>query len=267
MGPTMHAFQDFGRQAKSSQAPATAALTVGIAVAFVVSWFTAGRVLGLPLAFDPATIGSAPWTLLTYPFASIGDGRALIWVLLLCLWLWGMGGAVERDLGTARFVGFWFIVAILGALFHWLGYLVIGETLRFDQRALLGAFFPVAAVTVAWGVRNPTQPVLLMFVLPIQGRWIALLSVLLVFFGTNSPALALFAVAPLGLVYLFATERLPFLPWRASLGDRRRAKQESRRSYAKIDEAMERQRQREERERLRRFFEKSLVDDPDDEKR
>ena len=261
----MHAFQDFGRQARTSQAPATAALTAAIALAFVVSWFTAGKLL--PLAFDPATIGSAPWTVLTYPFASIGDGRDLIWVLFLCLWFWGMGGAVERDLGTPRYLVFWFSAALLGALFHWVGYLFVGESLRFDQRALIGAFFPVSAVTVAWGVRNPLQPVLLMFVLPIQGRWIALLSVLLVFFGTNSPQLAVFAVAPLGRVYLFATERLPFLPWRAYQRDRRQELRESQRNYKKIDEAIERQRQREERERLRQLFERSMIDDPDEDKR
>jgi membrane associated rhomboid family serine protease len=261
----MHAFQDFGRQARTSQAPATAALTAAIALAFIVSWFTGGQLL--PLAFDPATIASAPWTVLTYPFASLGDGRDMIWVLFLCLWFWGMGGAVERDLGTVRYLVFWFSVVVLGALFHWVGFLVVGESLRLDQRALIGAFFPVSAVTVAWGVRNPFQPVLLMFVLPIQGRWIALLSVLLVFFGTNSPQLAVFAVAPLGLVFLFATDRLPFLPWQASRRDRRLERRESQRAYERIDAAIERQREREEKERLRRIFEQSLIEDPDSDQR
>lgn len=260
----MHAFQAFGRQARSSQAPATAVLTVAIGLAFVISWFSAGRFLGLDWMFLPEIALQKPWTMLTYQFASVGDGRGLIWLVFLLLWLWGLGGSLERDLGTPKYVAYWFVMTFLGAAFHWIGFLIAGGGLEPGQAALFGAYFPVAAVTLAWGTRNPNTPLTLMFVLPIVGKWLALLAVLLVFFGTNSPMLAVFAVIPLGLAYLFAADRLPLLPASTSVRDKKSERRQERRQVEMIDRAVDRKREREERERLRKLFESSLADDPED---
>lgn len=260
----MHAFQEFRGRAKHSQAPVTVGLVVAIALAFMIAWFTKGRWFGVDLLFAPTLIAQQPWGMITYPFASGGDGNGLIGVFFVCLWLWGIGGSVERELGPLRYALFWVGMTFLGALFHWIGFMVAGGSLTPMQSALLGAFFPVSAVTVAWGTRNPTATVTLMFVLPILGKWLAVLSVLLVFFGTNSPILAVFAIIPLGLAYLYAADKIPFLPWTAGKMTPRETKRAEKRQYAKIDEALDRQKDREERERLRRIFEASLIDDPED---
>jgi hypothetical protein len=76
--------------------------------------------------------------------------------------------------------------------------------------------------------------------------------------------LALFAVVPLGIAYLYAADKIPFLPWgsarRASRGLVTRIKTD----YQTIDKAFDRQKEREERERLRKLFEASLIEDPED---
>lgn len=238
--------------ARRSGGPGTVGIVVAIVIGFLISFFTNGQTLVPNLAFLPFDAWARPWTFATFPYAY--GPRDLVAVLFLCLWLWGIGMSVERELGTPRFVGFWFTMTILGALCLWIGSKITGQI-----QPLTGAFMPVSAVTVAWGTRNPTAEVRLMFVLPILGKWLAWLSVILVFFGT-SPQLAPFAAVPLGLAYLFAADKLAFLPW--SAGKRaKRDKKADKKVYDLIDRAETRKKERDEKERLRKLFESSLSDD------
>jgi len=81
---------------KNISTPLTLGLLVSLAVAFVVSWIPdSPLVTMLALFTDPAAM--RPWTFLTYPWAVPGDGNALFFFLLMGLWLWGIGGQIERS--------------------------------------------------------------------------------------------------------------------------------------------------------------------------
>lgn len=257
----MGILRDFQGSARAHGAPVTVALVVLLALSFLVGWIAPGLRFQENLAFLTADAAQRPWTLATYPFAaSMGDLLSLVFT---CLWLWGIGGHVERDIGPSRFLTVWIAFTILCALGLWIGSAVLGT-----PAFITGAWNPIAAITVIWGVRNAGAQIMLMFVLPITGKWMAWLSAGLVFFGTRPPQLAPFAAVPLFLAYLYAAQKLAFAPYYAVPRSRARGENAAgtRRVFPKgyYDDVKRREQAREEKERLRRLFERSMVDDPDE---
>lgn len=183
-------------------------------------------------------------------------------MVLLCLWLWGVGGSVEKDLGTAKYLAVFFVMAILSGLG-----LLIGAAITKHSDFLAGAYVPVSAITIIWGTRHPNDQVMLMFIIPIAGKYLAWLSAALVLFAT-SPALAPFAAAPLILAYFFAANRLPFAPYSGggplSAASRNKvSRNRERHDRAYMEDVKRREKNREEQERLRKLFESSLIEDPE----
>jgi membrane associated rhomboid family serine protease len=257
----MSMFRDFKSSMSRNSAPATTAIVGLLILSFVLAWTGPGRAFTTALSFTPALAFREPWTFLTYPFFSTGDGNSLIYLLFLSLWLWGLGGWVERDIGTPRYVAVWLTFTFLCALAFLIGGILLGRT----AVILASAWTPVAAITIIWGTRNPHSQVMLMFVLPILGKWLAWLAAALVIFATNDPMLAPFAAAPLALAYFFAADRLPFAPYRKTrVATKTRYRDQADNRF--VEEVKRREKEREERERLRRLFENSVNDDPEDRK-
>jgi membrane associated rhomboid family serine protease len=260
-------------RSRSSHPPVTLALIIGIAGCFVISWFGQQGPLHdfflKTLGFYPYLASDQLWTLITYPFSTFGDGNSFIFVLFICLWLWGLGGTVERDLKPLRYALLFFIVTVLASLCFWFGSVVTFLS-RSEQARLIGAWVPVVGITVAWATRNPRLEILFMFVVKLQARWVAWISVAMVFFSTDHPVLALFAMIPLALVYFYAADKLPIAYGPGRRGSDRWSGRETRLTKKEQKEYYEdvrrREQQREERERLRKLFENSLIEDPDDEK-
>jgi len=251
----MSIFRDFGSSARAHRAPVTVALVVAIIVGFLAVFMRMSPGILQNLAFFSLDALSKPWTFVTYPFLT----DSFISVLFACLWLWGIGGWVEHDLGTTRYLTVWFVFSALCALGLWVGALATGS-----PGILAGAWTPIAAVTIIWGTRNPDAPLTLMFVLPLTGRWMAWLSAAFVFFGTIPPQMAPFAAAPLALAYFFAANKLPRISYKGGpRGIRGENASGTRRVYRQeyYDEVKRREIAREERERLRKLFEESVSEE------
>lgn len=239
----------------------TVGLVVLLVAAFLVGWVSPGLQHQANLGFFTVDAAQKPWTLVTYPFSA--GANDLLSLVFACLWLWGIGGQVERDMRSKRYLGAWLVFSILCAAGVWAGSAILGT-----HAMLFGAWNPIAAITVIWGVRNPGATIQIFFVLPITGKWLAWLSAGLVFFGTRPPELAPFGAAALAFAYLFAADRLPFAGY---FGARRgMTRGENAAGTRKVyrpeyyDEVKRREQVRKEKERLRRLFEKSMIDDPDD---
>jgi membrane associated rhomboid family serine protease len=267
----MSIFQDFRSHARQSLAPATVAICVGLVFTFLLAALRLQPNIGLWLAFF--TDFSQPWGLVTYPFAYPGDGSGLIWLVLEVLWLWGMGGSVERDLGTPKYVALFLAFTLLGALSLALGAAVVGASFP-----VIGPLIPIGAITVVWGTRNPTLPVMLMMIIPILGRWLAWLTAAIVFFNVtamyNAPLVGAFGCVALFVGWLFASNRIPGVAysrgaWGPDWGFRSRGKPTVTPSSKKTDymsqeyydDVRRREQERAERERLKKLFEGSLDDD------
>lgn len=251
--------QDYFRR---SRAPATLAIIIASLAIFVLSWFMHGKLLE-PLTFW--TDWKRPWGILTYPFANSGDGTGLFWFLIELYWLWWVGTSAEQDLGTPKFLGFFFAMTALAGLFIWAGLKIVHPE---AIGALGGLSLPVAALTVAWGTRHPHENILLFAIIPIPGWILAWLTVALVLFGMGSefqaPLMGLFACLHLGLAYLFASNKLPAVTYSKGVsftkpqGPLKAAERQDKKYY---EDVKRREQERAERERLRKLFESSIDDD------
>lgn len=164
--------------------PVTWTLIAANALTFVASFVGgAGRLRAL--IFDPQTVLQAPWTVLTYPL--VGSVN-ILWLLLGSYMLWMFGGSLERGWGKRDYLVFLALVSVATALGMWLGASVTGIT-----AILVGTGMLLAAAVVAWALINPRERLLLYFALPIEARWLAAGSVVLVFFSYPFP-LGLFAL-------------------------------------------------------------------------
>jgi membrane associated rhomboid family serine protease len=249
--------QDYIRR---NRTPATIVLIGSFLAIFVLSWMMNGS-LSEPLQFK--TEFSQPWGLLTYPWASTGNGMGLLWFLLEMYWLFWVGGATEQDLGTKKYLAVFFGSAVAAALFLWLGLALVypGQSLPIVQ----GPGLAISALTVIWGVRNPTVCIRLMMCIPVAGWILAWLTVALTLFGFGSlyhaPLIGVFAIGHLGLAYLFAANRLPGVTYGRQDVSRAAMKATERRDKSYFEDVRRREQDRAERERLRKMFEDSMNDD------
>ncbi|MBX3120390.1 MAG: rhomboid family intramembrane serine protease [Fimbriimonadaceae bacterium] len=255
----MSVLSDFQSNARRLGAPVTVALVVLIIVTFLAQFVAPKSFPIRDWAYFTVDGISRPWSLLSYPFAA----NEIFSVLFAALWLWGIGASVEREMGSVRFGISWAAFSVLSALCLFVGARIVGV-----DAPLAGAWVALGAVTVIWGTRNPDAPLTLLFVLPLTGRWIAWLAGVFAFFSTDAK-LALFAALPLILAYFFAANKLPLAftkgaarPFQKSQGATK-VRGAGVYSQEYFDEVEKREREREEKERLKKLFEKSLIQDPD----
>ncbi|MFZ4508819.1 MAG: hypothetical protein ACOYON_14085 [Fimbriimonas sp.] len=223
-----------------------------LGLAYLASLFVAGRGLS-SFWFDSARWSVHPWSLLTYPLAARGSsGGGIIFTIFMLVWLYYVGGAIEREVGRFRHSMFVFFSILLGSLGLLLGSLASAVPVVEGGPSLL-----VATMTVAWGGRNPGAIIRLFMILPIAGRWLGWLSaaVVLFSFGVGAPMLGLFALLPIGFAVLFAQDRVPGLGYRQQReSERGKTKAQVAREDAYFDDVKRREIERQERERLRKLF-------------
>jgi len=201
------------------------ALTVAAAAHFVLDFFTQGRLTPLFACAVPTLSPSLGhwgfnlyWTLLTYPIAQ--EGGEFINTVFLCMWLWSIGGSLERSWGSASFSKFFATVTVATSVV-----LCIGGWLLRQPYLLAGLSLPIVAVTVAWAALNPYEELLFFFVIRMKAWVLALLVVGFMLFLTfrGAPLLGLFALVNPLIGYLWVRGRLPFkMPSVQNLGGKRR---------------------------------------------
>lgn len=116
------------------------------------------------LAFDPSlwTAITQPWRFVTYMFLH-GSGFHLIFNLL---WLWWLGRSVEETIGPRSFAVLFFGSGIGGAILH------IALSFLYGTNIVIGASGAVFGVMVAFAYLFPTAPIMLLFLPPIQARFL-----------------------------------------------------------------------------------------------
>jgi membrane associated rhomboid family serine protease len=103
-----------------------------------------------------------PWRMVTYIFLH-GGAFHLIFNML---WLWWMGRAVEESLGPRTFTVIFMGAGVGGALLD-----IIFAQL-FGINYVIGASGAVYGVMVAFAMLYPTMPIMLIFLPPIQARYV-----------------------------------------------------------------------------------------------
>jgi membrane associated rhomboid family serine protease len=128
---------------------------------------------------DPFTALTQPWRIVTYMFIHGGTFH----LLFNMLWLWWMGRMVEETIGPRSFSVIYFGAGIGGAL------LQIAFAAAFGSNIVIGASGAVLGILVAFAYLFPSTPIMLLFLPPIEARFlvagIVALDVLLLGSGDN----------------------------------------------------------------------------------
>lgn len=149
------------------------------------------------LAFSASHAMTAPWTPVTYMFVHGGFWHILFNMIVLYFF----GPRVEARLGSNRFIVMYFIAGLTGALFS-----------AFTPYVpIIGASGAVFGVELAYARFWPREKVYIYGVLPIQVRWLVVLTVVMSIFGLGGFEPGIAHLAHLGgfvgaAIFLFAIE-------------------------------------------------------------
>lgn len=174
--------------------PVVRALVIAAVVTFLAYFFVgqAGGPVAPWLAFS--TEGGLgwlrAWTWLTYPFVEVSP----LSLLLQGYWLWVVGGMLERSWGWRRFLPFFFALTAISCIVFVPAFYLLGRPVT-----LWGLMLVNSGLTVTWAALDPELELNFYGVLPVKLKALALVDVLLVYFGFglnhSDPVLALFTLA------------------------------------------------------------------------
>ncbi|HHT05737.1 MAG TPA: DUF1751 domain-containing protein [Hydrogenispora sp.] len=136
-----------------------------------------------------------PWTLLTYPLVnrSLGDLFAL-------LWLWFIGGSLERSWGGQTYGLFLVLLTGVTGLAFTLASWSSGVNMYVS-----GLWLPLTGLTWAWAKLFPDRELLFWGLIPVKAQWLAWIHAGLIFFNylAFGVTFALAAVSSIAVAYLF----------------------------------------------------------------
>ncbi len=115
-----------------------------------------------------------PWTLLTYPLVN-PDPFSLIFGLL---WLWFVGGSLERSWGSWTFGIYLFWVTLFTGIMITLVGFIVGKMIFIS-----GFWIPLVALTWAWASIFPDREILFWGIIPLRAKWLAWINAVIVFFN------------------------------------------------------------------------------------
>ena len=144
------------------------------------------------------------WQVFTYMFLHQG-----VWHLLFnMLTLWMFGTQIERDMGTRRFLKYYFYCGIAAAVCVLIVNMLIGDW----TTPTIGASGAIFGVLVAFGVLYPNQTVLMNFLFPIKAKYMVMIYAaieLLVTFGPNTGVSTVAHLGGMAFGYVYLKGRFP----------------------------------------------------------
>ncbi|HYH01794.1 MAG TPA: rhomboid family intramembrane serine protease [Bacillota bacterium] len=181
--------------------PVTKSLVLVTGLVYILSLLFSGlMILNLNELFilNPVNVFLQPWTIVTYPLAN-PDIFSLIFGLL---WLWFIGGSLERSLGSKTYGWFLALVTLLtGLAMAFTGYLFALAV------PIGGLWLPLVGLTWAWANLNPYQELLFWGLIPVKAQWLAWIQALLTFLTylqlSHNLIFSLAAMSGIAVAYFF----------------------------------------------------------------
>lgn len=153
------------------------------------------------LAFSPELPNAVvqPWRLVTYMFLHAGAFH----LIFNMLWLWWMGRSVEQTLGPRTFLVLYFGSGIGGAL------LDIAFAQFMGINYVIGASGAVFGIMVAFAMLFPRMPIMLIFLPPIEARYVVagLIALDLLFLGSADNTARIVHLGGAGIGYLLMKQQ------------------------------------------------------------
>lgn len=153
-------------------------------------------VIGL-FTLTPANVFHTPWTLITYPLINT-DPLGLIFGLL---WLWFIGGTLERSWGSWAYFLFTFVVTLITGL----AMTVVAWLFMDPFFVIADLWLPLVAITWAWAGIYPDRELLFWGIIPIKAEWLAWINALFIFirYVRSHWLMGLASICGILVVYLF----------------------------------------------------------------
>lgn len=247
-----------------SRSPVTFSM-IGLLIAFfLLGWASPNLDFFMRLAFIPAQTLSQPWSLVTYWLVQPMSGFVL-WIFFEWYWIWLVGAPLEQKLGSKGLIVAVLVASVLTAFGFSIGAIAHGNTMA----ALVYPETILCCLTALWAAHFSTSRICF-WGFSIKPMWLAVIFcvISILHIGVSAPLLGIFAVAPAALFWLFGQRGSE------AFGVRKKVVKDSRgREYGSqaefdefIDNVRSREKDREERERLRKLFEGSLEEDDDKKK-
>ncbi len=172
------------------------------------------------LAFVPGMMPSMITGLVTYPLLVGGD---FIWVLIDCIVFYWFGSSLERSWGWKGYLIFLLGSTVTSAICWQAGLFLLQQPLH----PMSSPWMLISSCVVAWAWLNPGETVLFWFVLPLRAKWIAWITIAILFFdyplsaiGPHIlvPVLGLFALGGVGFTwgYIWYQRKGAWIPYRRS---------------------------------------------------
>lgn len=178
--------------------PVTKSILLLSGIIFILS-FIYRPLTGL-LLLSPVRVVWLPWTLLTYPLVNFG----FISLVFAALWLWFVGGSLERSWGSFTYLVFLLLVTLATGLLMAL----VGGAFLGGGFAIYGLWLPLVGLTWAWASLHPDWEVMFWGLIPIKAKFLAWIMVGGTFYDyfrrTGNLFLGLAAVSGIAVVYLFS---------------------------------------------------------------
>jgi len=176
--------------------PITKGIVVFTAVFFFINIIFGFLGLNQLLELNATKFFFLPWTLLTYPLVNL-DFLTLFFGLI---WLWSIGGNLERNFGSKTYSFFLAAVTITtGLAMVMMDRLFVGRNFVYN-----GIWLLLTGVTWAWARLYPNQDILLFGLIPMQSKWMAWLVAGLMFSSyLKEPLIGIASLAGIPVVYLF----------------------------------------------------------------
>ncbi len=173
---------------------------LALAGAIVVNWApggTTGAELFLWLAFDPRSLATRPWTLVTSGLLTSPEGIShALWSLV---GLYFLTTDLEKRWGGARLIRFLLLSVVTGNIAVLAASLVPTGNKLFHPPFVLGPLAAITATAIAWSKENAHRQIRFFFFIPMSGKtlfWVTIgLAALALVFAQGAPE---GAVAPLG---------------------------------------------------------------------
>jgi membrane associated rhomboid family serine protease len=128
--------------------------------------------------FSPiAVLHGFVWQVVTYAlFEPIGGGFGVFNFLISLYVLYVIGGQIEAAVGPKRFLSFYLLSAVVGAVCTLLVAAALGPQSLLYSYPYNGLWVGIGAMTVYFAYLYGNQPIYLFFVLPVQGRMLVWVS-------------------------------------------------------------------------------------------
>lgn len=149
------------------------------------------------LTLNPRFMMIMPWTLLTYPL--VND---ILSTVFAALWLWFVGGSLERTWGGKRYGWFLVLVTLVSGGLMGLAGRIVGFSI-----SISGFWIPLVGLTWAWSALYPERELLFWGIIPVKSKWLAWIHAVLLFgsYFQVHPLLGVTSISSILVAYWYKT--------------------------------------------------------------